>query len=212
MDVVQTADANGQRQEKEAILLSLIEAHKFDTVYEECENWEFECAKHALSPDTMPFYSVQLLAYLIENETEHARFLWKRIPSVVKTNDPEVCAVWEIAKNVLSRNYTGIYNAINAFQWSLQTESLVRVLTEKFRQQTVELVGNAYSNIDVEDFATLTGTDPQSAIAVASQKGWEHEPDSNSLLPKHDVGAKVQKTGLDQLQQLTEYVVWLEQK
>lgn len=42
--------------------------------------------------------------------------------------------------------------------------------------------------------------------------GWKFDATNKTLLPQPPQTAKVQQTGLGQLHQLTEYVVWLEQK
>jgi len=193
-------------------LLDQINQGKFGPVVFLCEEYEYTCAEFPPSKNTTPYYGIHLLSYLILNDLNAARFLWKRIPKKVKETDAELVAIWSIAKHIWKKSYSEIYTAFNAFNWGPVNVTLIQALSESFRSRTFDLLSNAYSSISLADVALHLGISDQDAINLSARHGWKFDAASRMLAPIPNKPAKVQETGLDQLQQLTEYVIWLEQK
>ncbi|KAA0715796.1 Tripartite motif-containing protein 54 [Triplophysa tibetana] len=74
---------------------------------------------------TPQVYSQLMVLYLLHNDTNNARYLWKRIPQAIKTANPEMAAIWAVGQRIWQRDFPGIYSAIAAFQWS---ESILPVM------------------------------------------------------------------------------------
>jgi len=123
-----------------------------------------QCAENAQDPGAMPLYGPQLLTYLIENELQYARFLWRRMPKKLKESDHELKAIWAIGKNVWNKKCPEIYQSCQAFNWSPGTVLFVQAFAEKFRERTFKLISNSYSNISTQDLANLLGLGEQDAI------------------------------------------------
>ncbi|KAL6078112.1 COP9 signalosome complex subunit 8 [Balamuthia mandrillaris] len=195
----------------EKTITDLIKSNSWGKLAKHCEDWEYECAEN---PDAhaLPFYSVHLLVYMIENELSHARFLWKRIPAPLKESDPELSAIWAIGREMWAKNPTNFYKALTAFNWSPGVAALITALAESYRRRMFDLVAKAYSTITVSDCATLLGLAENDTTKLAAENGWEVDSSSGMLCPKIPLQPKQQSTGLPQLQQLTDYVVFLEQQ
>jgi len=198
-----------KRQELEKELVVLAQKGSFSLIAQHLEDYEYFCAENP--KDSQPLYSAHLLTYLIENEIHSARFLWRRIPKKIKEADPELNAIWTIGQNVWNKKYTEIYQSAQAYNWSPGTVLFVQAFVEKFRERTFKLVSNAYSNISTGDLATLLGLSEQDAIKLAVQHGWTHDAATGSVAPRAIVAETRQGASLAQLQQLTDYVCFLEE-
>jgi len=79
------------------------------------------------------------------------------------------------------------------------------------RSRALELVGSAYSSINIEDLAKHLGETPAQALAsAASQPGWQLA-DGNMVLPiKPAPLTGPALTSEDQLEKLTQFVSFLE--
>eukprot|EP01087_Luapelamoeba_hula_P005464 TRINITY_DN15531_c0_g1_i1.p1 TRINITY_DN15531_c0_g1~~TRINITY_DN15531_c0_g1_i1.p1 ORF type:complete len:209 (+),score=31.89 TRINITY_DN15531_c0_g1_i1:36-662(+) len=205
----------GKQPELEQQIHTAIAKGSYHELVIACEDWEHKCAEFSgATKATQPYYSVQLLAYYITNDLNAARFLWRRIHKKVRDADPELVAVWGIGQQLYKKaNYGDIYASFHAYNWSAPVVPLIQALSESFRQRTFNLIASAYSSISVTDARALLGLGSEAdVVALSGRAGWTHEAATNTLVPAAASNSKVQKTGLDQLQQLTEYVVWLEQK
>jgi len=200
-----------KRQQVEARLQQLIDANNWEQLISACEQFEFECSNEAPSPATLPFYGVQLFAYLFVNDLNSARFLWKRIPTEIKAALPEFANIWRIGQSMWKREYNNIYAALS-INWPPAYQVLATKLLDQFRQRTFALLSRAYTSIRVNDAAVILGLSPADAIKATTQKGWQLEQATNTLKPVPVVEPIVQKTGLDQLSDLTKYVVFLESR
>ncbi|RXN29076.1 COP9 signalosome complex subunit 8 [Labeo rohita] len=67
---------------------------------------------------TPQVYSQLLVLYLLHNDMNNARYLWKRIPQAIKAANPELAAIWAVGQRIWQRDFPGIYTAIAAYQWS----------------------------------------------------------------------------------------------
>jgi len=200
-----------KRGQVEARLKPLIESANWEELIRVCEQYEFESANEAPSAATLPFYGVQLFAYLLINDLNSARFLWKRIPTDVKAAVPEFASIWRIGQSMWKREYNNIYASLQV-NWPPVYQALARNLVDQFRQRTFVLLSRAYTTISVNDCAIILGLPPADAVKLTTQRGWQYEQATNVLRPIPVVEAKVQKTSLDQLQDLTKYVVFLESR
>jgi hypothetical protein len=203
------SERSKRRTDLEKEIVSSIQQGQFAKIAADTEEWEYACAEGSKE---QPLYGVQLLAYLIQNELHYARFLWKRIPKKVKESDPELAAIWAIAQNMWNKKYAEFYQSLQGYNWAPGTVQLIQALAERFRERTFQLVSAAYSNITISDLSALLGVSEEDALGFARKANWEIDTTTRSVNPRPLPRPKIQGTGLEQLQQLTEYVVYLEQK
>jgi len=175
-----------------------------------CEEFELEAALEAGNIQTTPNYGIHLLAYLLVNDLNNARFLWKRIPTQIKSANHELAAIWKIGQTMWTKNYPEIYKAIVGFNWSDAHIPYIQVLAESFRNNVFHLLSKSFTIISVDDASTYLGLTPQNTIQLTTQNGWLHDANTNLLTPKPIPDGKQQSTSLVHLQQLTEYFCYLE--
>eukprot|EP01097_Dermamoeba_algensis_P001068 TRINITY_DN1404_c0_g1_i1.p1 TRINITY_DN1404_c0_g1~~TRINITY_DN1404_c0_g1_i1.p1 ORF type:complete len:163 (-),score=25.24 TRINITY_DN1404_c0_g1_i1:296-751(-) len=108
-----------------------------------------------------PFYDAHLASLLILNDLCNAKFLWKRIPKDLRT--PEIAAIWEIGRNIWTRNYPSVYTSLNQ-NWSPQISPLIAKVALSFRTRTLTLLSSSYSSISVGDCSVFLGLAPENTI------------------------------------------------
>jgi COP9 signalosome complex subunit 8 len=176
-----------------------------------CEVIEFESSNEPPSPNAGTFYGIQLFAYLIVNDLNSARFLWKRIPTEIKAANPELANIWKIGQHVWKREYQPLYTIATA-AWSLIYQPLATAFLSTFRSRSFALLSRAYSSINAIDCGYILGYSPEEVVKLVTAQGWAFDPVTKLIEPKPRQEPVVQKTGLDELHSLTKYVVFLETK
>jgi len=160
-------------------------------------------------------YARLLAIYLYENDLCSAKFLWKRIPETLKNegSGSELARVWDIGKALWTRDVPQVFRVIEEGQWSDNVTAIVAAIKDRVRQQSLDLVGNAYTSIKVSDFSRLVGC-PNEAEAVTlalSQPGWTLDPDKVHICPERKKAPTIPTPAAeDQLDQLTQFVAFLE--
>merc|ERR1712137_898052 len=205
------ASLAARRTEIERSIDVLTAAGQYEQILELCREYELEAATlHKESSGTAPLYAVQLAANLIVNDLNNARFLWKRLPKDAK-GDAELKSLWNIGKALWAHNIAEEYVALGAFQWTPQIQPLVSALAERFRSNVLSLLSRSYSSISKKDCAAYLGHPvTETEALVVGQEGWAVEGDM--FIPKRPPATQLEATGIEQLQTLAKYAVFLEQK
>jgi len=188
-------------------LKEYIDNNEINSMINLCEQFEFDIAEGKTNGN--PFYVPQMLGYLILNDLNSARFLWKRIGKKYKEDD-ELKGVWEIGKTMWNRNYTEFYTQISGKNWNESISPLLEMLRDTFRDRTLTLISNAYSDIKVGECAGLLGLAEADTRKLALARGWTET--AGNFQPKPFASSSSQFSNADHLLQLTQYVVWLESK
>mmetsp|Transcript_15330 Transcript_15330/g.22953 ORF Transcript_15330/g.22953 Transcript_15330/m.22953 type:complete len:221 (-) Transcript_15330:59-721(-) len=179
---------------------------------EVCESYELDACEEELRPDTVPFYGIQLLAYLVQNDLNAARFLWKRIDAQVKGE--QLKAIWKIGQNIWLRNYPQVYSSLDEYDWDDQHKPLIDVLRKVFRARTKHLLEKAYSSISMEDACAFLGLSQQETVNLLVQQDCWIQQGDYLVAPENKTPTQPNNnTVLDQrkLDTLTEYVIFLNQ-
>jgi len=190
---------------------TLIASQNWPALVQISEQIEFESSNEPPTPSSGTFYGIHLFAYLIVNDINSARFLWKRIPTEIKAANPELANIWKIGQNVWKREYHNIYSLLSV-HWSLIYQPLATAFTAAFRNRTFALLSRAYSSISAQDCAAILGFSPEEVVKLVTAQGWTYDPSTKLIEPKPQTENNIQKTGLEQLHGLTKYVVFLESK
>ncbi|EAT40448.1 AAEL007821-PA [Aedes aegypti] len=161
---------------------------------------------------SVQLYSELFAAYLYQNDLSNARYLWKRIPPSVKTGHSELEQMYKVFQCQWNNDTAGFYKAIN-YDWSKHVSELMFELKEKMQQETVNLIGRAYSSIFENVLAEMTNQTPDMIDELCKNLNWEivEGPRPRLILPKHPpVDKPLVVTAEDQLQKLTDFVSFLE--
>ncbi|PRP81647.1 COP9 signalosome complex subunit 8 [Planoprotostelium fungivorum] len=173
-----------------------------------CELHELDVACGQSVTET-PFYTIHLFAYLLINDLDNARFLWKRTKKS-NLNDREFDAAWAVGREMWNRNHTGFYNALGSFQWTEPNNTLATSLADEFRGRTLELIAKAFSTITAKQAATFLGLTAQQTLEHTNRLGWTYDESGDLLTVKASALTKDQSSNIERLSQLTEYFTYLE--
>ncbi|KAJ3591889.1 hypothetical protein NHX12_007020, partial [Muraenolepis orangiensis] len=133
---------------------------------------------------TPQVYSQLLSLYLLHNDMNNARYLWKRIPQAIKLANPELSAMWGVGQRIWQRDFPGVYTAITAFQWSENVLPVMDSLREGTRQRAYGLVAQAYTSIAAQDLAAFVGYSVEEAVKGVVSQGWQADPSTRMVMPQ----------------------------
>lgn len=177
-----------------------------------CENFELDL-RHNEEPTATSIlvYKLQLLCYLLCERLDSARFLWKRLP--IEFRDEELCSLWEVGVQMWQHNPAGVQAALAAFDWS---GPFVAPLVERLRHEQLErsfrLLGRTYGSMSSHWLANTLGIAEEKVHLMAGEAGWTLDSDTSSYTPLPEPEAKRSAMGMEQLQQLVDYVAHVERE
>ncbi|KAK0088787.1 hypothetical protein PV325_010727 [Microctonus aethiopoides] len=182
--------------------------NEVDKLVEELEKTELEAMNGGASAQT---YSQLLAVYLYQNDLCNAKYLWKRIPANIKTNNTELQQIWMVGQRMWQRDWPAVHTALNN-EWSDDVINIMHALKENVRERAMTLISEAYSSVNLTVLAAMTGLSLEQAKQSAQERGWSL--DETTVRPcKMD---KEQNTPTqaslteDQLYKLTQFVSFLE--
>mmetsp|Transcript_33603 Transcript_33603/g.68699 ORF Transcript_33603/g.68699 Transcript_33603/m.68699 type:complete len:205 (-) Transcript_33603:192-806(-) len=187
---------------------SALAADDFVTAIRACEDLETGMAGDDVT--TTITYMQQLFLYIIVDDLENARHLWRRIPESLKTANPELEACWTVGKCIWQNtNVPGAFVALQA-GWSAPVSSIAAKAAATIRTRQLDLLSKAYTKISLVSGALALGLDEAEALRVFNKAGWMHQPETGLLDVVAPPPMPQRFDGLDQLAYLTDQVTFLE--
>lgn len=119
---------------------------------------------------TVEQYAKLFSAYLFTNELCAAKFLWRRVPEIMK-NDPELQKVWSIGKALWTKHYTQAYELIDC-KWSDVLTPIMVAIKHRIQQDTLKFISMHYENIQFDTFQTFMGVDKEQTERIVESEGW----------------------------------------
>ncbi|XP_060255123.1 COP9 signalosome complex subunit 8 isoform X1 [Ovis aries] len=156
----------------------------FRKLLDQCENQELEAPGGIATP---PVYGQLLALYLLHNDMNNARYLWKRIPPAIKSANSELGGIWSVGQRIWQRDFPGIYSTINAHQWSEAVQPIMEALRDATRRRAFALVSQAYTSIIADDFAAFVGLPVEEAVKGILEQGWQADSTTRMVMPKKPV-------------------------
>ncbi|KAF1440640.1 COP9 signalosome complex subunit 8, partial [Spheniscus demersus] len=126
----------------------------FKKLLEQCETQELEAPGGIATPLV---YGQLLALYLLHNDMNNARYLWKRIPPAIKS------VIMEI---------------------SLLSAYSVYLFLDATRRRAFGLVSQAYTSIVADDFAAFVGLPVEEAVKGVLEQGWQADFSTRMVMPK----------------------------
>jgi len=170
-----------------------------------CEKEELENA----GGDNVHYWALQIIANLELEDLLATKFLWKRIPDDKKA-DPTLKALMEVARAVKLQNPQKFFQQIQTVG-NEELKPWVEDLSMKVKQQFQRLITNSYDSISLEKCAQFFNMSKEECQQhVTSELKWEVK--ENMVTVKTPPLERDQTTSLQQLKQLSKYVMHLERK
>ncbi|XP_071603180.1 COP9 signalosome complex subunit 8 isoform X2 [Heliangelus exortis] len=161
-------------------------AFSFRKLLDQCETQELEAPGGIATPLV---YGQLLALYLLYNDMNNARYLWKRIPPAIKSANAELGAIWSVGQRIWQRDFPGIYTTISAHQWSETIQPIMEALRDILEQGWQA------------DFSTRM---------VMPKKPGALEASFNRFIPSSERAPVPPIPNEQQLARLTDYVAFLE--
>ncbi|KAG2382533.1 hypothetical protein C9374_005113 [Naegleria lovaniensis] len=193
-------------------LAEIISTGQYATLLYECETYEVEHLSVQKQSPSSFYYACFLLGYMINNDLNNCRFLWKRMPTDVKKND-DVKGIWEVAKHLWNRNYEGVYQSVAALNpSSVHLKEIIQYFVRQLRQRTLQLISNAYANINTNDLMKCLGVPDVNALnELVTPLNWKFDATNNLYIPEVvSVKPPEMPTGLEAIKGHTQRSVFLE--
>uniref|UniRef100_A0A5F8GW93 COP9 signalosome complex subunit 8 n=1 Tax=Monodelphis domestica TaxID=13616 RepID=A0A5F8GW93_MONDO len=156
-------------------------AFSFKKLLDQCENQELEAPGGIATP---PVYGQLLALYLLHNDMNNARYLWKRIPPAIKSANSELGGIWSVGQRIWQRDFPGIYTTISSHQWSETIQPIMEALRDATRRRAFALVSQAYTSIIADDFAAFVGLPVEEAVKGVLKQGWQADSTTRMVMPK----------------------------
>lgn len=186
----------------------------FNKMRNELEMSELEAPNGIVSAEV---YAQLLAVYLHQNDLCQAKYLWKRIPADLKTENEELQRIWTVGQHMWQRNWPEVHAALN-IDWTIDVRDIMAALKDKIRERIMRLISKAYSSLNLSTMATMTGMSLTEARQAAIDRHWDVQDtlDATIVLPwrKKLEELECNPTEIclieEQLQELTQFVSFLE--
>ncbi|XP_065831361.1 COP9 signalosome complex subunit 8-like [Oscarella lobularis] len=173
-----------------------------------CEQKELEAPNGITTADV---YGTLLAVYILQNELNYARFLWKRIPDQLKKSNSELGSLWSVGQNLWKRDFPATHAALKQTPWPPHLEPIVDTMRVQLRMRILALVGQAYDAIGIEDLAVQLSLSPSDTLQEVSRLGWAVDGSGKIVRPKSQISdASSGFSNQKKLEKMTEYVSFLE--
>ena len=93
-----------------------------------------------------------MLLYLIQNDLDSARHLWRRAPTNIKNENIEFISLWTIGKKLWQQNIQGTYEELRG-HWSDGLKPLIEELKKSIARSSLSLIAGAYSKISIDNIS-----------------------------------------------------------
>ncbi|KAF8071113.1 rppH [Scenedesmus sp. PABB004] len=151
-------------------------------------------------------HALHVLGLIYNQQLEDARFLWKRLPAEVKRDNAELNAVWRLLQYYWNKQYAGIWQALQGYQWSGQVRPFVDALVAKTRAEMLALLSESYSLVSPAKAAQLLGVSEGEVGHLVEGAGWRHDMESGCYAPAAPAPDDPDLDGFNALQQLAQYM------
>ena len=133
-------------------LLAAIEMSNWALVSQICDEIEFDAS-------TSPEHVIQFLTYLLLDQIQEARFLWKRIPEALRT--PEISRAYTLFCCLWHREHANFFQEVQASAevWSPTTRPVAEAMVLAVRERVLDLVSQSFSSIPTIELANMMGVD-----------------------------------------------------
>ena len=201
----------------EARVQAYIESANYAGLATAASDFELDMSHADAAPELSAYvYKVHLLAHLLLNQLDEARFLWKRLPAPMRA-DAELAAIWAVGKQMWLRDHAAVQAAAGArAAWAQHTVgAMVAELSARYLERAFCALGLAYVSISADALASKLGVPAQRVRELAATHGWTADAASGLYTPAKpaaDASAPSGSRHVEELQRLTNYVAHLDRE
>jgi COP9 signalosome complex subunit 8 len=195
-------------------LLALAAGDDIPALVAAAEEFELDLGHETLSDEvSLSLYTIQLAAYLLTEQLELARHLWRRLPSEKRETHAEICALWEVCRSMWQQDHAAVQSGIAAFGWSPLMAPLMARLQVDALVRGFAICSQAYCRVTAAHLSTVLGVPEARVHELAEKAGWTVDAEEPGVyLP---VAPEVPPETIElpaQLEKLTNYVAHIEKE
>ncbi|KAJ4456033.1 putative COP9 signalosome complex subunit 8 [Paratrimastix pyriformis] len=156
-----------------------------------------------------PTITMEMLALLVLEDYNNARYLWKRLPPAAKRTR-DLARAWMMGAALFKKDYPAFYAASN-HAWNARCRVFVDRILETVRAKNAETIGRSYTVVSIGDIAPALGMTPDEALAFARTHGWEYDAATRMVKPvAPPPRVTAEAASLDLISNMTQYVIGLD--
>lgn len=164
------------------------------------------------------FFSSYLACFLLIEDLDGARYLWRRAPKSLKPtgsgNETELSAVWTIGKYLWQNEYPKAIAFTSECSFSSTVSSLMEKLRDALRRNILQNYSKAYSSVPLSALSETLQLSSEDTITECQALGWVVDSDGYVLPKKVVVAASVEdvKQSMTLISDLSLYAAEAEKK
>ena len=165
------------------------------------------------------FYTVYMALFLIVDDLEGARHLWRRAPAELTSDSVgPFSRSWGVGKCLYKQDVANAYRLLGAAPWPSDVDAIVSVLRQAICDRALLVLSKAYKKVSVSTLASYGGfTSTEEALEACKVLGWCADPSQEGYvvvapLTNGAVTSSELKNHMKLMQSLTSYVSGFEKK
>lgn len=153
----------------------------------------------AFEATTWP-HAMHLLAHLVAHDLVNARFMFKRIPDAIASEDEDIQKAHEILQRLWNRMYREVWDVIHS-AWPSKYAMILEQLSNLTRQEIFRVLQGAYVNIDVEKLSQCLGCSIEQAVEYSTARGGCYK-DTVVIMPRRPQEEGLPESEIQKLQSI----------
>jgi COP9 signalosome complex subunit 8 len=112
------------------------------------------------------FYAKYLASCLIVQELNAAKYLWKRLPATLKTEDQPLFSIWNIGKKIWVNDLSGAFAAVSFLAEKFPAlNGFGEDIVQGIRQSQIKNIMKSFSVINMTTLCSRTNLSLEEAVA-----------------------------------------------
>lgn len=104
------------------------------------------------------FYDIYMALFIINDDLNGARYLWKRSPSVLKDGRTHLADLWAVASLLFNQDTSIALVKINETSWVENILPLVQEMSSRIRFKMLRVLAKSFSNPSIGKIAASLST------------------------------------------------------
>ena len=118
------------------------------------------------------YWEMYMVYFLLENDLEGARHLWRRIRDEVKKSSVDLCQIWEIGISLLQHDVNAAYEIIKSTAWRPESVHFIGMLREHIKTNQLRTISVGYSSLAIAKVAMRLDMSVEEASSTCASLQW----------------------------------------
>ena len=158
----------------------------------ECESMDFKC--FPTESDESNILISYLLQYLVDMELLKFKFLWKRLPKHVKSEN-YAKIIYGLARELWKQDFVSFFQILNTCDViNVLKKEDRELIINNIRKKNIESISSSYNNIHLSKFSNYMGLNEEETLSIVQNENWRIDefnfvyPQPLSIIKRNDYG------------------------